>query len=188
MVVPARPSHLQDQRIGSKNIAVRSRQGYAREVPGHTKSFLTGVHCLRRQASTHISPPQGAPRPATAAVPRHDLLVEGCPCGATRSRQVIFECSGACSPSPVQISQFPNFSIGIGGRGGSPLAAGGSGRNRFGIRLRVENTSSSWSTGNGSGAHRHAEVRRSQSTDFDCGSPAKAPHHFTFDSPRQWVG
>ena len=54
--------------------------------------------------------------------------------------------------SAVQVSQFPNFSIGIGGRGGSPLAAGGSGRNRFGIRVRGENTSFSWSAGTGWGA------------------------------------
>jgi hypothetical protein len=51
----------------------------------------------------------------------------------------------------VQVAQFPNFSIGIGGRGGSSLAAGGSGRSN-GIRVRVENTSWSWSAGNGWGA------------------------------------
>src|SRR5262249_54138960 len=57
-------------------------------------------------------------------------------------------------------SQFPNSFIsgnavptGMGGRGVSPVGAGGSGRSRSGIRLRAENTPLSWSAvGGGWGA------------------------------------
>jgi hypothetical protein len=37
----------------------------------------------------------------------------------------------------------------MGGRGVSPVAAGGAGRNRSGIRSRAEKTLSSWSAGGG---------------------------------------
>jgi hypothetical protein len=58
------------------------------------------------------------------------------------------------------MSQFPDspylgnaVPTGMGGRGASPMGAGGSGRSRSGIRLRAENTPLSWSVGgNGWGA------------------------------------
>ena len=72
------------------------------------------VGCIATTSLNHKAT-TGVPRPTTA----------GC-------------CDRDCSP--VQEAQFPNLSTGMGGRGGSPLAAGGSGRSR-GIRVRAENTS-----------------------------------------------
>jgi len=47
---------------------------------------------------------------------------------------------GRLPAAQCRLSQFPNLSTGMGGRGGSPLAAGGAGRSRR-IRVRAENTS-----------------------------------------------
>jgi hypothetical protein len=92
---------------------------------------------------------QSAPSPLQVAVSFNRILK-----GAGHECLLVSAAVTARWPSGIQFPiSLPGDAVptGMGGRGASPVAVGGSGRSRSGIRLRAENTSLSWSAGVGWG-------------------------------------